>query len=87
MAKDRISVISPFTPFRIENAQCNVAFSLKSAHEMGRLNEKWCKKESLKGPLVVSTKIEQKIEQIIKDIYFRNLITVIKKDDDPRVYT
>jgi hypothetical protein len=33
-----------FTPFRIENAQCNVAFSLKSAHEMGRLNEKRCKK-------------------------------------------
>jgi WD40 repeat protein len=32
-----------FTPFRIENAQCNVAFSLKSAHEMGRLNEKRCK--------------------------------------------
>ena len=32
------------TPFRIENAQCNVAFSLKSAHFMGRLNEKRCKK-------------------------------------------
>jgi len=31
-------------PFRIEDAQCNVAFSLKSAHEMGRLNEKRCKK-------------------------------------------
>ena len=33
-----------FTPFRIENAKCNVAFSLKSAHEKGRLNEKKCKK-------------------------------------------
>jgi hypothetical protein len=32
------------TPFRIEDAQCNVAFSLKSAHSMGRLNEKRCKK-------------------------------------------
>jgi len=35
-------MIRNFTPFRIENAQCNVAFSLKSAHEMGRLNEKRC---------------------------------------------
>jgi len=32
-----------FTPFRIFNAKCNVAFSLKSAHKMGRLNEKRCK--------------------------------------------
>jgi hypothetical protein len=32
------------TPFRIENAQCNVAFSLKSAPKMERLNEKRCKK-------------------------------------------
>ena len=39
--------VIPFTPFRIENAKCNVAFSLKSTHEMGRLNEKRCKKASI----------------------------------------
>jgi len=32
-----------FIPLCIENAQSNVSFSLKSAHEMGRLNEKRCK--------------------------------------------
>ena len=31
-----------FTPLCIENAQSNVAFSLKSAHEVDRLNEKMC---------------------------------------------
>jgi hypothetical protein len=35
--------MSDLTPFRIENAQCNVAFLLKSAYEMGRLNGKRCK--------------------------------------------
>jgi len=30
-------------PFRIENAQCKVGFSLKSAQKMGRFNEKRCK--------------------------------------------
>jgi len=33
-----------YTPFRITDAQCNVAFSLKSAHKMGKLNQKRCKK-------------------------------------------
>jgi hypothetical protein len=31
------------TPLWVENPQSNVAFSLKSAHEMGRLSEKRCK--------------------------------------------
>jgi len=44
--EQQFNEICDCTPFRIENAQCNVAFSLKSAHEMGRLNEKRCNKDS-----------------------------------------
>jgi len=35
-------LITPFTPFRIENAQSNVTFSLIYAHKVGVLNEKRC---------------------------------------------
>lgn len=41
--KTRQDGTTSVTPFRIENAQCNIAFSLNSAYEIGRLNEKSCK--------------------------------------------
>jgi hypothetical protein len=37
-----------FTPFRIENAKSNVAFSVINAHDVGVLNEKRCKRVSLR---------------------------------------
>jgi hypothetical protein len=45
------SLTSIFKQFRIENAKCNVAFSLKSSHEMGRLNEKRCKPSNKNYPI------------------------------------
>ena len=39
-------------PIRIENTECNVALSLKSAHKMGRLNEKSVKEKDISLDLV-----------------------------------
>ena len=36
--------LDDFTPFRISDAQRRPPVSLKSAHEVGVLNENWCKK-------------------------------------------
>jgi len=47
------------TPFRIENAQCNVAFSLIYAHNVG-VNEKRCNKEkSIVSPSTVKKVLVQ----------------------------
>jgi len=59
---NRILACPVLTAFRIENAQCNVAFSLKSAHEMGGLNEKRCKTREQEAWPVLSGNVQPRSE-------------------------
>jgi hypothetical protein len=64
-----------FTTFRMDNAQCNVDFSLNSAHETGRLNEKSCNNQFQQR----QREYEQMAEKPVTDtIDFRD-----KMDDEP----
>lgn len=61
-----VRIIQTITQLRIENAQCNVSFSHKSADEMGRLNEKSCKTVGFtKNIIIVTGKHDEQIKKTV----------------------
>ena len=78
--------MNDFTPFRIENAQSNVTFSLINAHKVGVLNEKRCNSVNT----MINTQIEQVISTIKSDLtnhmlsLLRIIFRLIVGDEDKK---
>lgn len=64
------------TPFRIENSQCNVAFSVKSPYEISRLNEKntkfveVCQRQNNSKKCQTDILVAQKIMYHVKEFFY-----------------